>query len=937
MKEQAIKTIKTLLPLSGAVSLEEIENAVSIALLIPQYKELERNLLIREVQSNYNIALENFTTIERKPEPWVYNKSSNIGWKFWDRYRDYLEIEKNYSNTVTEQINRLTIRTLDGLFDPTINAPVTKYGLVVGQVQSGKTSNYTGLICKAVDSGFNLIIVLAGTLNNLRTQTQIRLDEGFLGFDTQFQRAFNTGQHTIGVGIGRNPLPIHSATSSSSGGDFSERTTLTFHTNEPIIVVMKKTKPRLEKLAQWLASQALVNPKGEKKISNKTLLLIDDEADHASINTSKENDPATTTNRLIREVIGLFNKVGYVGYTATPFANIFIKPADDQLFPRDFIINLPSPSNYIGPDKVFGFKYIDEDENITDSILPVVRRIDDYLPFVPDRHKKSDLPDWKKTDDVPQDIITQTRGISPASLHHAIKCFIITCGIRRLRDQKDAHNSMLIHVSRFKNWQKLIYKVVEEIFIFYKRGIEMKIPSIIEEFRNSYESDTVGYKSYVTTTEEILESQLKNLDPYTQIHKWEDVATQLNDAVSRIQIREINGGSKDVLNYFDHKNGLSVIAIGGDKLSRGLTLEGLSVSYYLRASKMYDTLMQMGRWFGYRHGYTDLCRLYTSREINEWFCHITLASEELRNEFDYMSDVAGTTPEKYALKVRTHPGVLQISASNKIRSAVDVNISWAGRLVESYEFQKDIAIIHTNLENTINFIQTMSRQYTVVKNNCMWSDVSAENIRRFLQRFRLSDSLKAADPANLLRFIDVQVQNNELTNWNVALMSKRLTTRRHSISLEDTTLDIGMFLRNYDDKNSSKEVYYLRKSHILSPKDEFIDLSEEEYKHAMDRTRELWGKKKKQGEPSYPNGDVVRNEIRNPQKPLLLLYLLDPDGANRPEDELKINEPIVGFAISFPGSKFNASVSYKIPEQLLPYFDQDFEFDQEEEEGEDED
>ena len=152
--------------------------------------------------------------------------------------------------------------------------------------------------------------------------------------------------------------------------------------------------------------------------------------------------------------------------------------------------------------------------------------------------------------------------------------------------------------------------------------------------------------------------------------------------------RALNGGSGDILDYVDHPNGLSVIAIGGDKLSRGLTLEGLCVSYYLRASTMYDTLMQMGRWFGYRPGYVDLCRLFTSRELNEWFCHITHASEELREEFDYMADTAGSTPEKYALKVRSHPGVLQITASNKMLATTDIQITWSGRLVESYELKR---------------------------------------------------------------------------------------------------------------------------------------------------------------------------------------------------------------------------------------------------------
>jgi hypothetical protein len=935
MIDQALKTIKTLLPISGSVTLDAIEGAVNIALSIPQYKDINKDILIREIQANFNIVLEDFTTIERKPDPWVYNKTSIINWAFWERYRDYLQIEKNYANTVTEQINKLTNKTLDGLFDPTIKSPATKYGLVVGQVQSGKTSNYTGLICKAVDSGFNLIIVLAGTLNNLRTQTQIRIDEGFLGFDSQFQRAYNTGQHTIGVGIGRNALPVHSVTSSANAGDFSDRTTLTFHTNEPIIAVVKKTKPRLEKLNQWLASQASTNQSGERKITNKTLLLIDDEADHASINTSKENDPATTTNRLIREIIGLFDKVGYVGYTATPFANIFIPIEDDQLFPDDFIINIPAPSNYIGPDKVFGFTFKEDADETSETVLPVVNRIDDYLNFIPDRHKKADLHDWKTTEDVFQEVIDSFRSKAPKSLEQAVRCFIITCSIRRLRGQKEVHNSMLIHISRFNNWQKVIFKVVEEIFNFYKRGIEMEIPSILKELQETFENDSKNYKSFVTTSSSILNSELKNLDPNIEIHKWEDVQLHLYDAVTRIQIREINGGSKDVLNYFDHKSGLSVIAIGGDKLSRGLTLDGLSVSYYLRASKMYDTLMQMGRWFGYRHGYTDLCRLFTSREINEWFCHITLASEELRNEFDYMSDVAGATPRKYALKVRNHPGVLQISASNKIRSAVDVNISWAGRLIESYEFKKDKNVISSNLTHTKDFIKQLPLTPKIVKNNYLWYAVPASNIRYFLQKFQLSDSLKAADPSNILRFIDAQLQNNELTNWTVAIMSKKAALGRENVDLETTSLDIGFFLRRYYDQNSDNETYFLRKSHIISPSDEFIDLNNDQYAVAMERTRQLWIRKNKEGQPSYPNGEIVRNEIRHPQKPLLLIYFLDPEGANRPEDIVKITQPIVGYAISFPGSKFNASVSYKIPEQLLPFFDQDYETEQNDDDDED--
>lgn len=904
MISQAIRAIRILLPTSSSVTPQQIEDAVSQILFVPTFSGIEKATLIREVQAIYNIRMDEFRIIEKEESriPWVNETKASIDWNFWNRYRDYLQDEKNYPETVLNQLDKLTDRTLDGLFNPNINGIISKYGLVVGQVQSGKTSNYTGLICKGADSGFKLIVVLAGIHNNLRSQTQLRLDEGFLGFDTQFQRAFNTGQHTIGVGIGKNALPAHSVTSSSDNGDFSDRTTQTFNTNEPIVAVVKKNTKVLEKLFQWLSSQASTNANGERRINNKSLLLIDDEADNASINTNKDEDKSTKINEHIRNILRLFDKSAYVGYTATPFANIFIPIEEDQLFPKDFIINIQAPTNYIGPEKVFGIRVLEDDE-VSDAVLPIVNKIDDYQNFVQNGHKKdSELPET-----------------IPDSLSLAIKSFIITCAIRRFRGHISAHNSMLIHVSRFTNWQEHIKQLVENVFDFYRRGIEMKIPSIIEELRQVFEIDTESYKSYKTVSQQILNTELRNIDNATAIHDWNDIAKHLHEAAVRIQVKKINGGSADALNYYDHKNGLSVIAIGGDKLSRGLTLEGLSISYYLRASRMYDTLMQMGRWFGYRPGYVDLCRLFTSRELNEWFCHITLASEELRSEFDYMADVAGSTPEQYALKVRTHPGVLQISASNKIRRAVNIDVSWAGRLVESYQLQKDPVVIKTNLEATIDYISSLGNSYKTNRNNYLWQNVSPELIRPFLRKFKVPDTLVRVEPNNLLQFIDVQIANGELTNWSVGVMSKSETKERYKIEINGETLDIGYWLRSNADERTDAITFFIRKNHIISPKDEFIDLSVEQYKTALQRTIEFHQHNNKEYKNDYPKGDIVRNEFRDPKNPLLLIYFLDPEGANLP----KGSDPLVGFAISFPKSRFNSSVRYAIHKQLLPLFNID--------------
>ncbi len=903
-KVDPIKIIRQVLGNEASYTMQEVELAVDNYLLMQLDKADNRELLIRRVEELYKIRQDDFKIITREDRyrPWLPDKKSIIDFEngFWGRYRDHLSDEKNFPPETINKLDVLTDKILDNLFDPSENNIQTnKKGLVVGQVQSGKTANYTGLICKAADSGFGLIIIMAGMHNNLRSQTQLRIDEGFLGFDTQHIRALDQNKLKIGVGNTEIEKVAHSLTSSLEKGDFTQGAAnaigLSFETKDPIIAVIKKNPHVLRRIHGWLAAQT----GQDNKIRNKSVLIIDDEADNASINISNDPEVNSTINRGITQILSLFGRNAYVGYTATPFANIFIPLNDENLFPRDFIINIPAPSNYIGPHKIFGFE-IAEDEDETLSVLPIVNRIEDYRDFVPNRHKKDDQ--------VPSSI--------PESLKSAILCFILTCSIRRLRGQKTVHNSMLIHVSRFVRWQDHITELVSNQFHNYRRGIDQNDNQTMELLRLTFEQDVKGYNSYKSVSEKILSSDLKELDSQIKVHTWEEVKVHLHDAASKIEIKAIHGGSGEALDYYEHKNGLSVIAIGGNKLSRGLTLEGLSVSYYLRASRMYDTLMQMGRWFGYRSGYVDLCRLFTSRELNEWFCHITRASEELRQEFDYMSDVAGATPEQYALKVRTHPGVLQISASNKMRSATNVQISWAGRLVESYEFKKEITQIQSNLKHTKRFIQGLTQRNNSIDKGFFWKNISCSSIIEFFSGIKALDNLKAYDPQNLIRFISKQEENGELTNWRVILMSKASASNTTLFTVGGNSEDIGHWKRTADDKILDDSVYYLRKSHIISPGDEFLDLNETQYAKAMYLTKL---KRKKEGVPKYPNGQIVRNEIRDPKEPLLILYLLDPQEGETGVPEG--TEPFVGYAISFPKSDFNAPVTYAIHEELIPQFD----------------
>lgn len=915
MIEKAKNMCRSLIGERVSVTDVEIDSAIEQVMYMPFFSGIDTTQLKNELLSTYRVRVDLFKILvgKERREPWIKDYKANHSadhWAFWNRYRHYLEQSKGFSPDIIDKIDKLTESTLDKLFDPTLqDITIDKKGLVVGQVQSGKTANYTGLICKAADAGFNLIIVLAGIHNNLRSQTQLRLDEDFLGFDTQFERAYTmnlTSKRGVGLLHGFPPAIANSITTSSDKGDFTKRAAETlgvnFDTPQPILLVVKKNATVLKRLSTWLASQT-VTVNGKKVITNKSLLIIDDEADNASINTKKENESPTAINRLIRNVIGLFNRSGYVGYTATPFANIFIPLDEDNLFPRDFIINLPAPTNYIGPDKIFGTSIIPDDTN--DDLLPIVRPINDFGTFVPDKHKMDD--------DKPLDL--------PESLELAIKCFIVTCAVRIARGQDKKHNSMLVHVSRYKSWQNDIKDLVESQFLYYKRGIEQNIKQIIEEFRQVYEVDTPDYISFKTTTSNIKNSTFKDIDTKLIIHSWEEILPLLYRAVVKIEVKSINGSSTDALKYYDNeKTGISVIAIGGDKLSRGLTLEGLSVSYYLRASKMYDTLMQMGRWFGYRPGYVDLCRLFTSRELNEWFRHITMASEELRGEFNFLAD-SGSTPEDYALKVRTHPGCLQITAVSKMRYTNTIRVSWSGRLIETYQLSKDKGIVHSNLIATDDLISSLGSPINK-ENDYLWKNISPNMICSYFGKYKVAENLKSVDLNRICRFIQKLNQDGELTNWSIVLKNKKGAKSQFPTS---NTISVGCFDRTQA-KDSTEDTYLIIKNHIVgNQEDEFIDLKKEILEEALKTSKfgsdELNWKADENWDKDYPKPKLVREKYRSVTNPLLIIYPLNPECAYPDDFEgVKVNEPFIGFAICFPHSNGNHTEEFAINSVLIDKF-----------------
>lgn len=889
------------------------EKVQSIVTVLPQLgfsEVIDTELLIRELETLYSIWMAQGTILEDQQDhiPWLPDHKAEINWDFWDRYRRYLEEEKGWSPATVDRLEQLTDSILERLEEPQRPGDWSRRGMVVGQVQSGKTSNYTGLICKAVDSGYKLIIVLAGLHNSLRSQTQLRLDEGFLGWDSQNNRAFDTGNRFIGVGLipTKKQLRALPVTSSAEKGDFSKRIADQCGAApggaDPILMVVKKNKIVLTNLLKWALTWAKQDSQlGRKVVKDYPLLIIDDEADNASVNTKevilnedgipREEQEATAINKLIRQLLNSFEKTAYVGYTATPFANIFIHDKVDtneygkDLFPRHFIINLPAPSNYIGPVQVFGLDADSSTDLESVTGLNIVRIIEDQDEWMPTGHKKEHVPLFL-----------------PASLKEAIWVFILSCAVRFWRGQVNAHNSMLVHVTRFTAVQELVNQLVKDELTSLQRRLRYSegdaLNQVLSEFEYLWNND------FAPTSQSIVGTELQPTIPFPE---WNDIRPILHQAAARIQVKKINGTAKDILDYWGSPNGLNVIAIGGDKLSRGLTLEGLSISYYLRASKMYDTLMQMGRWFGYRPGYLDLCRLYTTDELVEWYQHITVASEELRKEFDYMANMSAT-PEEFGIKVRTHPSGLIITGANKMRNGTVMQLSFSGTISETYLFHKDENVIRRNLKATEDLILGLGT-YAVEKNNFIWKQISGSKIVDFLTNYQSHPNARLANTRSLVDYIQAQLKQNELASWTIALISKNKAENKHTIA----ELKVGLTYRKNDADPSLPE-YRLPKSRLLNPPDEMLDFSLSVQEEIINITKE---RRQKAGKPENksktPDGKVIR-EKRNPRNGLLLLYPLDPKAIN---SEI----PVIGFGISFPSSNSAKSVEYKVNNV---YWEQEF-------------
>lgn len=638
---------------------------------LPPLTEEEKKEVIAELQTKLAIRMDRGACVKEKNHvPWYYAAKAKLPSHFWDRYRTYLFKNAGFNSDVVDALDSSTDEMMDLLSNPQANVDFQRRGLVIGDVQSGKTSNYIALMNKAADAGYRIIILLSGTIEKLRRQTQGRVDEGFVGLDST---AFIRDRNNVLVGVGSIDSSMNGWAVTSTSSDFNTGTANRVsgqlaHVQVPVVFVLKKNKSVLEKLESWLR---LYNANPVTKQIDLPMLMIDDEADNASVNT-KDNDAPTAINENIRKILKLFSKASYVGFTATPYANIFIDPdstkemLDDDLFPRDFIYALEAPTNYIGASRIFPkdgkYHYMIKDNSDCESYVPI-------------KHKKDFIP-----------------GSIPYSLSQAVASFMLANAIRDLRGQTKKHRTMMINISIYIDVQKRIAEQLDR----YVREMQREIKNYHMTGKNALQYSTFAL------LKDVFDTHYPNIE-----FSWEEVQCALYKAVAPIVVRYVNGGNAAKnLNYDecdekDGQDGLRIIAVGGYSLSRGLTLEGLCCSYFYRNTKMYDTLMQMGRWFGYRPKYEDTCQVWINPEAVEWYSYIAEASEELKSEVRRMQH-ENRIPKDFGLCVRSDITALLVTARNKMKTAQDytMTVSLSGNIVETPFIHVNKSILADNLELT---------------------------------------------------------------------------------------------------------------------------------------------------------------------------------------------------------------------------------------------
>ncbi|WP_243058316.1 Z1 domain-containing protein [Nocardioides sp. SR21] len=644
---------------------------------------------------------------EEEGEPW-YGGPGEYD-VFWPDLRAALEADPSWVDAVPSLDEAST--DIVGLLADPHSPSIRTRGLVLGFVQSGKTANFTATIAKAADAGYRLFIVLSGVHNSLRRQTQLRIDEQLVERYPTRWVPLTDEQRDFGKPV--KALPLLGAP------------------DLRCIAVVKKNVSRMTHLRDWLREA-----QKHGGLENCPILIIDDEADQASPNAAKDPElDRTRINERLTELLAL-PRVAYVGYTATPFANVLINPADAaDIYPRSFIYALPKPPTYFGSRELFGASVSEDESTTSDQPHDMIRIVPD--DEAEEHSTKSLLADGPQVTD---------------SLGEAIRWFVLATTARRVRSGVAKHSSMLIHTTMRVDPQ-LAY--IDPIRSFVKKlGVEI-LEGNLAPLRDLWEQESLA--------EPASRHGLRSMS-------FDELVPALSITVDELKVLADNGLSTDRLVY-DHEPA-TVIAVGGNTLSRGLTLEGLVSSYFLRSSNTYDTLLQMGRWFGYRPGYGDLPRIWTTQQLADDFEFLSEIEDALRTEITRYRTMDNATPANLPVRIGLHPR-MQATARVKMHFAIRGEASYsAQRPQTTYFAHRDERTIASNLgagRKLLEGAKAAGVVEDVQDSRVIMRDVPVDLIRRFIRDYAFHpDSEMTSDL--LLKYIDGQAKCGALQVWNIAVM-----------------------------------------------------------------------------------------------------------------------------------------------------------------------
>jgi hypothetical protein len=752
------------------------------------------------------INIEQTVVIAKVRKEWYTSARRKNHNFYWSRYRQYLQ-EKDFDAAALQQVDDDTTNIVRRLSDPLSEESYPSRGLVIGYVQSGKTTNFTAMIAKAVDAGYRLVIVLAGTLDVLRNQTQRRLDMELVGKENILETAGaephdysdDRDWKTKFTSYGDRPANLGGSAIdrlTSSSADYHRlRTGITaliserpdssarffkasnlFRTRTKIIVC-KKNGPVLLGLLKDL-----------KKVKDQLLdipaLIIDDESDQASVNTKRQPTPAialgdrndapatererTAINGRIVEILAQLPRAQYVGYTATPVANVFVDPNDEKdLFPRDFVISLKEPSAYFGASS---FHDIDD---VPDLLKGDVSRSNDAA-FVRD--------------------IRSQLGADDAELRTALDLFVLTGAVKLYRARLGVpgdfrHHTMLIHMSHL---QAAHQSLLERVRVLWGQGY--------------YE--TGGANSRL---EKLLETDIRpvNLarEPLLPLPaKFEDLLPDLAGFFDRCDatnpVSMVNGHEDSDQLDFDREAVWRII-VGGTKLSRGYTIEGLTISYFRRSATAQDSLLQMGRWFGYRKGYRDLPRLFIGREelmkrkkvdLLAAFKGVCKSERALRSDLaKYNEGGPGDktyTPREIPPMVEAHFPEMMLTAKNKMQNARLQSENYGLRWVQQTAFSCDDAVNKRNQLHLDRLLRDCKRVETRFESEEGSFDATAglashEVFLRFLKSFEWQTHIPFSPK---LAFLEGKHGDPGIEDWLVVLPKTKNT--RETVQIGDVRLNV---------------------------------------------------------------------------------------------------------------------------------------------------